>query len=66
MNEPADRVSVRRLPERPTNRTQKALKFGEIAPDVSLGEFLTFNSRHGVGCAALPEMQGLTANFLSL
>lgn len=54
MNEPWERVSVRRIAERATNRTQKALEFGEIAPNVSSGEFLTLNSRHDVGCADLP------------
>lgn len=53
MSAPADRVSAQRMPEWVTNRTQETLKFGEIAPDFSLGEFLTFNSRHGVGCADL-------------
>ena len=65
MSELADRVNVHRIPERPTNRTKKALKFSEIALDVSLGELLTFNSRHGVDCADLPHLRGLAANFLS-
>jgi hypothetical protein len=54
MSAAADRVSAHSTPERAKNWSQKVLKFGEIAPDVSLGEFLTFNSRHGVGCVDLP------------
>ena len=54
MSAPADWVSAHHTPERATNLTQNVLKFGEVAPDVSLGEFLTFNSRHGAGCADLP------------
>jgi hypothetical protein len=54
MSAPADRVSAQRTLEKATNWTQNVLKFGEIAPDFSLGEFLTFNSLHGAGCADLP------------
>lgn len=57
MSAPADWVSAHRTPERATNRTQNVLKFGEIAPDFSLGEFLTFNSRHGAGCSDLPKLR---------
>jgi hypothetical protein len=54
MSAPAIRANAHREPEKAPNQSKYAQKFGEVANAVSLGELLTFNSRHSEGYADLP------------
>jgi hypothetical protein len=54
MSAPAVEASAHPKPEKASNQSQKALKFGDNALRVSSGELLSFNSRCGGGCADLP------------
>ena len=54
MSASARRANALQQPEKAANQGNKAQEIGESALQVSLREFLTFNSRCGRGCADLP------------
>ena len=54
MSASARRANALLQPERAANQSNKAQEIGDNAFQVSLCEFLTFNSRSGGGCADLP------------
>jgi hypothetical protein len=54
MSAPAMRANAHLKPEKASNQSQNAPKFGDNALRFSSGGFLIFNSRESRGCADLP------------
>jgi hypothetical protein len=54
MSASGQRENARQEPQKAPSQSKYARKFGEVAAAFSSGEFLTFNSRRGGGCADLP------------
>ena len=56
MSAPAVRANAHQQPEKAKNQSKYAQEFGENALQVSLSQFLLFNSSCSGGCADLPKI----------